>query len=324
MEPPAEGGESSEYVKESSYRFDASMQGILREYDVFQAQREKRQVLLEELESAHGSPGSVGYMGFFCSERLNASIDVDDIPPIGDALMSIGEVDELVLVINSPGGDGTVAEKIIELCRSYCDKFTVAVPNRAKSAATTIALGADRIIMGYASELGPVDPQVVVQVSGSYHYVSAQAFLDARTELEERFQEAIANGEDPRAILQQIASLDPGFLKHCDSLMAFSRDMARKYLGRYMFSRVRGKKKKEDAIANVIARLSDTGGTKVHGRMIDANTAKTELGLNVTILAKDDALWQKLWKYYVRADIWMERGPPTRKLIETRNQMLLK
>jgi hypothetical protein len=39
-------------------------------------------------------------------------------------------------------------------------KFSVAIPRRAKSAATLLALGADEIHMGMISQLGPIDPQV--------------------------------------------------------------------------------------------------------------------------------------------------------------------
>lgn len=65
------------------------------------------------------------------------------------------------------------------------------MPNRAKSAATIIALGADEIVMGYCSELGPIDAQVVVVVGGVPRYISAQSFIDSRVSLEDRFYEAV-------------------------------------------------------------------------------------------------------------------------------------
>jgi hypothetical protein len=40
------------------------------------------------------------------------------------------------------------------------DRFIVAVPRKAKSAATLICLGAQEIHMGLMSELGPIDPQI--------------------------------------------------------------------------------------------------------------------------------------------------------------------
>lgn len=309
------------YLKESAMAPDHTMASVLKEWDAFQAQRDKRKDLLKLLEKSTGDDGKVGCLGFFCAEGMQgSSIDADEIPPLGDALKSLGDVDTLYLIINSPGGDGAVAEKMVEMCRHYCSTFKVAVPNRAKSAATMIALGSDEIVMGFASELGPIDPQVPVLASGVYQYVSAQAFIDAKKDLEDQYQATVAAGEDAMAILQQLASLDPAFIKHCENLTAFSKDVATKYLDRFMFKGVRGKDAK---IKKVLNRLSGTSETKVHARMIDANDAKINLGLNVRILPKDDNFWKLLWDYYVRADIAMKRSKSV-KLLETKHDMLIK
>jgi ClpP class serine protease len=68
------------------------------------------------------------------------------------------------LVINSPGGDGLAAERMVNVCRSCSQtgEYWVIVPERAKSAATMICFGASKIIMSGVSELGPVDPQVLI------------------------------------------------------------------------------------------------------------------------------------------------------------------
>jgi Serine dehydrogenase proteinase len=132
----------------------------------------------------------------------------------------------------------------------------VIVPNRAKSAATVIALGADEIIMGYCSELGPIDAQVPVLIDGFPHYISAQSFIDARKSLEERFREVIGRKEGPRAILQQIASLNAPFIDHCEKLMDFSREVARKYLKRYMFKDIKPVRSQTQMVDNVLQRLS--------------------------------------------------------------------
>ncbi|MBU0734226.1 MAG: hypothetical protein KKG10_08760, partial [Proteobacteria bacterium] len=46
------------------------------------------------------------------------------------------------------------------MLREFCEKLAVLVPFRAHSAGTTLALGADEIVMGPLGELGPVDPSV--------------------------------------------------------------------------------------------------------------------------------------------------------------------
>lgn len=311
------------YIKAPDRVREEVLSLVLEEHDLFRGQREKRVDLLRGMER-HTEGKKSAYLGFFCSESSGAVIDSGDIPALGDALLSLGEVDQLNLIINSPGGDGTVAEKIIELCRAYCQEFRVFVPNRAKSAATIIALGADEIVMGYCSELGPIDAQVVVVVGGVPRFISAQSFIDARASLEKKFEEIVRKKEDPKAVLQQIASLDAPFIDHCEKLMEFSREVARKYLKTHMFRSLKPAQKQKAAIENVLKHLSSVGIFKVHGRMINGTTAKTELKLNVRLLGKDEPLWKELWQYYVRADVQLARSPGVYKLVETKNEILLR
>ncbi len=317
-EPTGVGG----YTKEPDKMKKHVLTGVLEEFDIMSTQRNARKKALEEMESH--SPGKTSaYVAFVSSETMGASIDSDDIPALGDILMSVGEVEELNLIINSPGGDGTIAEKIIEMCRSYCDTFRVIVPNRAKSAATIIALGADKIVMGYCSELGPIDAQVPVLAGNILQYISAQSFVDARESLEDRYAEAVKAKKDIKPILQQIATLDAPFIDHCEKLMDFSREVARKYLAKYMFASITPAAKQAAAIDNVLDRLSAVNIFKVHGRMIDGHAAKTELGLDPLLLGKEDALWQALWHYYVRTDVALGRGSAT-KILESKSNFLVK
>lgn len=69
---------------------------------------------------------------------------------------------ELHLVLRSPGGDGEQAIRAIRALQSRCSKLVIVFPDIAKSAATLLALGADEIRLGPASDLGPVDPQMMV------------------------------------------------------------------------------------------------------------------------------------------------------------------
>ena len=65
----------------------------------------------------------------------------------------------LLLIIHSKGGEVEPAYLISKTCKEKSSEFIVAVPRRAKSAATLISLGAKEIHMGSMSELGPIDPQ---------------------------------------------------------------------------------------------------------------------------------------------------------------------
>lgn len=67
----------------------------------------------------------------------------------------------ILLILFSGGGQIEPAYLISKLCRENTQgEFHIAVPRRAKSAATLLSCGADKIHMGSLSELGPIDPQI--------------------------------------------------------------------------------------------------------------------------------------------------------------------
>ena len=271
---------------------------------------------------------TVGVIAFIADETSPISgIGPRDIPALGDTLMHLGHVDILRLIINSPGGDGITAEKLVDMCRSYCKKFEVIISNMAKSAATLIALGADSITMGYCSEIGPIDAQVPIVIDGIARYISAQSFINARNKLLKEFDDAVAQNKDTRAILQQIAGLNVPFIDQCEKYMQFGRDMAGKCLAKYMFKQYANNPiNLKSKIDKVLSNLSSTETFIVHGRMINSHVAKMDLGLNVVPLAKDNTLWKTVWEYYVRADIGLGGRFGVKrasKMIETKHGLLL-
>jgi len=141
------------------------------------AKRRKALIALDKLEDATPRRVAVYY-----SERRRL-ISREDVLPFLNMLKSIGTTPNLDLVLVSPGGEGTAAETILDLCRKYCtEELRVVVPLYAKSAATLLALGADQILMGESSELGPIDAQVYIIQDNQEQQVSAEHFLRARDE----------------------------------------------------------------------------------------------------------------------------------------------
>jgi serine dehydrogenase proteinase len=66
---------------------------------------------------------------------------------------------DLHLLLDTPGGHGESAIRLVRQAQSRCRELTLIVPNQAKSAGTLLAMGAHHILMGPTSDLGPVDPQ---------------------------------------------------------------------------------------------------------------------------------------------------------------------
>lgn len=67
----------------------------------------------------------------------------------------------VALLIDSPGGVAKWAYQLAMILRRHCGGFTAVVPRYAKSAATLLTLGADKIVLGRDAELGPLDAQLI-------------------------------------------------------------------------------------------------------------------------------------------------------------------
>jgi ClpP class serine protease len=99
---------------------------------------------------------------FFTSLVQPAILENEDADIIESVLQKADLKNGLVMVINSPGGDGLAAERIVNICRAYTGgEFEVVVPRMVKSAATMVCFGARKIWMSQTSELGSVDTQVI-------------------------------------------------------------------------------------------------------------------------------------------------------------------
>lgn len=86
---------------------------------------------------------------------------------------------DLHLLLDSPGGDGETAVRLVRSAQARCRELTVIVPNQAKSAGTLLAMGAHHIVMGPTSDLGPVDPQFRIPGADERGLYSAKDLIAA-------------------------------------------------------------------------------------------------------------------------------------------------
>jgi ATP-dependent protease ClpP protease subunit len=296
---------------------------IINELNQHQDQLQKRQALIKQIEELlttryAASNRLISYIFRFGHPR--SSMASNDIASFADVLKSVSGAEQINIILHSPGGDGTIVEKMVDMCRSHLSgnntKLRVIVPNIAKSAATVLALGADSILMGYCSELGPIDPQVPISVSGVTQWVSALAFVQARDDLMEQIAEASKKNKPIAGLLQQLAGLNIPFTVEMLNWINFSEKTAETLLDKYMlrskFPKAAARKKKAREIAT---KLLSKQLFPVHGQFIDGPTA-SQLELEVELLDKGDALWEKLWEYYIRCEVQMnmQLQPPMIKI----------
>jgi len=209
-----------------------------------------------------------------------------------DLLRSSSEKHTGYLMLTSPGGDPNAAEKLLLMCRRrFTEGFYVLIPNYAKSAGTMIALGSDKILMGYLAELGPIDPQLQTgPVPGPS--LPARSFIDGL----ENIRSKIRDGGDPvQMYVPMLSRIRPELIAICQSSIEESRNFAAKWLKLYML------KNNPDQADKVAQWLSEGKKYQSHGRVISYSEAKDVLKLNVEEIDKDSEIWDEIWELYTRS-----------------------
>lgn len=219
-------------------------------------------------------------------------------------MRSAGDAHKGYLMITSPGGDPNAAEKLLMMCRErFSKEFFVIVPCSAKSSATMICLGADKILMGYAAELGPIDPQITIDPEKPP--LPARSFIDGLDMIRER----IKGGEIPITYLPMLAQIPPQLIAICESAIEDSKNTAEKWLKKYML-------KDDPKQAELVAHwLSNGVNYKSHGKVIDFSEAKDVLKLNVERIDPKSELWDCIWELFIRSVAFFQ-SPAGRNVVK--------
>ncbi len=249
-----------------------------------------RQELLRKLSDQLGRT----VITLFTSFRYPVTLDSGDADLLEEVLHATKLHNGLCLMLNSIGGDTIAAERIVQTCRVYAKgTFEVLVPRRAKSAATIIALGADRILMGETSALGRIDPQVVISGSdGIESVMPADIIIQSYDDL--MTKATCADGRlEP--YIQQLSKYDAREIERLRRSVILAEDMAIKLLKSRMLTKV-----KRDLIKKKIALFLEPSMTKAHGRDIYYHDVQ-QIGLNVDLIKHDSKIWDTVSEIYVRS-----------------------
>ena len=266
-------------------------------YRALQSDRYARQDAISSIEKITNRHLLV-YEANLWSNR--SGLGEEDIQPFGDLLVRLSPKQDFDLLLQSPGGDIDAAEKIVYMCREIGGEFRVIIPEYAKSAATLIALASDEVIMGLASEIGPIDAQLAGPGPGGATFqTSAQSFID---EFDRIKKEVDDTGKLSPAYFPLLEGINLGFIRMCRNLMDRSQKFAEKWLKKYM---LRDNPEAAEALA---AELCNVKKWLSHGVVIDADQA-TLLGVKVNKLSQDDALWKQIWYLHCCYGVLFRRTP---------------
>ncbi len=180
----------------------------------------------------------------------------------------------LDLLLHTPGGDMAATESLVDYLRAmFGNDIRAIIPQLAMSGGTIIALSCNKIVMGKESSIGPIDPQFGPMAANGL----LQEFNRIRAEIK----------EDPKnALLWEpvLRKISPGFITECENAIAWSHEMATRFLKSNMFQGDKSAKKKIDQI---IRHLTDKESTKTHGRHISLDEAKSIFGDHIVELEGD-------------------------------------
>jgi hypothetical protein len=245
----------------------------------------ERVVLYKKLEKLRGRPLIV----YVTSQRPNATgqMATDVIPGFIEQMQSLPPKTKSVdLLLESTGGDGLVAWRIMSLLRSKVKKVHVIIPYSAFSAATMLALGGDEIVMGKYGCLGPIDPQITaIKKDGSTQQF---AYEDIISYINFTKNEAgLSEQKHIEAAFKLLCeTVEPALLGMAKRASSLSVTIGEKLLQMHMTD------PESRSQAKVIAEKLNRSFFS-HGHALSGNQAK-EIGLNIidTTTEEEEIIWK--------------------------------
>ena len=247
-------------------------------YEAYHAHRYERQALIRDYQKTYSCRLVV------LADRLFP----ESIPLFEETLYDADPKVDLHVMLRTFGGDGETALRLVRQAQSRCRELTVVVPVEAKSAGTLFVLGADRIILGPTSDLGPIDPQFRLP---SGVFASGKAIIAAVEDAERRIQ---ANPETytlHASLLNDITAL---LVQQAKDAIARADDQLREALAC-------AETRTEEQLDELASRLRKPliQNPQSHGTAISAGQAK-ELGLPVEDVEVGGAQWQGIWRMWAK------------------------
>lgn len=215
-------------------------------------------------------------------------ITQDSVTYLAECLHDVDPTKNLHLLLCSPGGDPETAIRLIRMAQAVSREFVIVVPEQAKSAATIMCLGANEILLGATSDLGPIDPQILVPDRG---FVSAKDLIAA---VEAAITNVAANPDTYPIHAAMLGGIDAPTVQFARSALDRTGDIARQAIAS-------NPDRDETDVATLLASIQSPliDAPKTHGALVGATEA-LEAGLPVTALKPDCDQWRAIWELWTQ------------------------
>jgi hypothetical protein len=231
-----------------------------------------RRKILKKISDLTGRPLVLYAVEMFNQGKINSSplgsqavtINLSDKGGFSESLRNITG-DNIDVILHSPGGSPDATESIVNMLRGRFKSVRFIVPSIAKSAATMMCMSGDEIILGDAAELGPTDPQMIINGKQSPAHGIIEQFNNAKAELAK-------NNKAMTAWIPILQQYGPSLIAQSDAAIKLSNKLVRDWLKKYMF---KGDPKGRYKAEKISKFLSDKKHLS-HGRMIDVDQLKAK------------------------------------------------
>jgi len=215
-------------------------------------------------------------------------ITQDSVTLFAKLLHGLDRAQDLHLLLVSPGGDGGVAVRLARMAQASCRELVVIVPEMAKSAATLLALGAHSVVMGPTSDLGRIDPQILLTDRG---FVSAKDLVET---VSSALSDVAARPDTYPLHAAMLAGIDSTAVQLARSALDGMDELAEQAIGS-------NPDRTRQDIRNLCTKISRTliARYKTHSVVIGSSEAR-KAGLPVRALEADDLWWQEIWHLWTR------------------------
>jgi len=251
--------------------------------NVIQQVQQQNTRLLKEIKKKKGNPIIPLFVNPITRSTVDNVYNIINSPNFEKERDSCRNPENLDVIVDSGGGDADAAYHIAKLFHKKFDgEITYIIPRYAKSAATLLVSGGDKIIMGPTSELGPLDPQIP-QENGEY--ISAKS-VQATLKLIQKYVKS-----DLKMASIIASRINPLVLGQYESTLKIAREYQRELLFLRMFEKNAANKKRVDSLVKKFAE-----GYTHHSRIIDYEEAKKSK-LKIEIWDSPD--WRLIWDLYM-------------------------
>ena len=253
---------------------------------------------IEKISNLREQRAVIVYASAFLQKKRSIAPDIsinnEDINGFMSIIKDMDCSKGLTLILHTPGGNPSAAEAVVKYLREKFNKIEVIIPTYAMSAGTMIALGADQIIMGKHSFLGPIDPQFIFGNRAiSAHSIKSQ-FDRARKDCEQ-------NPENMKVWIPILSTLGLGLLEEARKSLDYSKQMVQDWLTQYML----GDEGKAKNVADFFIGEKHLN----HGRPIGLMQIKNNLSkydFKVEALEDDDSLQEAVLTTYHLMTLFFE------------------